>query len=214
MRILGPSIVSLLLFAFTGCGLTAVPNSTSPGTINLDDNSITQTRNGLTITARVADIEYAPYRIVDNITTFEVAIRNNSEEGVTLPLDSFWVFDDEGQQYAPISPERVTEIVSRDSPYLIPYPYVGYYYLEDAERFSQANTFTSSLPYYAENHPQDIFTDALPLNEPIFPGAKVSGLIYVVLELTNKSAVELQLYLPGTKKSGNPDFRFPFIIEK
>ena len=206
------AILGTLLLA--GCSVTAVPMATSAGTINLADNSLTLEKGSLTVTTRVRDLEYAPYRMVDNITSFEVTIYNRGTETVKVSLDSFILVDDRGQQYKPVSPEEVREIVRNDSPYLIPYPYVGYYYLEDSEQGSFFNTFTSSLPYYAENHPQDIFTEALPTSETILPGANISGLIYIVIDLTTKKSVDLRLYLPGTTGSMKPDFAFPFSIEK
>jgi hypothetical protein len=103
--------------------------------------------------------------------------------------------------------------VSRDSTYLIPYPYVGYYYLEDTEEAGAINTFDSSLPFYAENHPQELLMNAFPVTS-ILPGARVAGRLYFGLDLPQRSSVELRVYLPGTPRSGAADFSFPFSIEK
>ena len=65
------------------------------------------------------------------------------------------VYHGGGRQYRSITPERVREIVSKDTVYLIPYPYVGYYYLADQAMAAHDNAFSSSMPFYAEYHPQD-----------------------------------------------------------
>jgi len=120
--------------------------------------------------------------------------------------------DGEGRQYPAITPERVREIVSKDTVYLIPYPYVGYYYLEDQERGASQQTMTSSLPFYAEYHPQDIFTRALPA-VPVLPHSKSSGVVYFIVDLTRTDRAELLLY-PDPRMQGEPRYRFPFNVEK
>lgn len=196
-----------------GCGVVVVPQATPTASVDILDNSISEARHGITATVRMQDLEVAPYRMVDNITSFHVTLRNGTQGEVAIPLESFVLIDDEGNQYRPIPPGEIQEIISRDSTYLIPYPYVGYYYLEDAETASFFNTFDSSLPYYAENYPQDIYTEALPAGG-ILPDAQVSGLVYFVVDLTPKKSVQMRIYLPGTPVAGPPDFSLPFSIEK
>lgn len=203
-------LASVLLW---GCGVTVVPGKIFSGTVNPEDNSIAQQKGPLKITVRVQDLEYAPYRLVNNITTFHVAIRNDGSESLSVPLESFVLVDGKGNQYRPMAPGEVRKIVRRQSAYLIPYPYVGFYYLEDAEKSAFFNTFTSSLPYYAENYPQETFTEALPAGD-ILPGSRISGLLYFVVDLSTKEKVELRVYLPGTPPSAPADLVFPFSIEK
>lgn len=196
-----------------GCGVAVVPMSTATATVNLENNSISEARDGVTVTARLQDMEVAPYRMVDNITSFHVAIENATDEEISIPLSAFYLIDGEGNQYRPIEPSEIQGIVSRDSTYLIPYPYVGYYYLEDAEKSSFFNTFESALPYYAENYPQDIYTQALPA-DAVLPQGRVSGLVYFVVDLALKNSIELRIYRPGTPVTGPADFILPFSVEK
>lgn len=196
-----------------GCGVTVVPMATATASVNLADNSVTEAKDGVTVTARMQDLEVAPYRMVDNITSFHLAIENGTAGEVTFPLASFYLVDGEGNQYRPIQPSEIEGIVSRDSSYLIPYPYVGYYYLEDAEKASFYNTFDSALPYFAESYPQDIYTQALPV-DAILPGGRISGLLYFVVDLALKNSVELRIYRPGTPVTGPPDYTLPFNVEK
>lgn len=201
------------LLILAGCGVTVVPKPTTGATVNPSDRSITEIRQQLEVSARVQDLAVAPAQYNDNLTSFYVAIRNLSAASVTIPLASFVLFDQDGNQYQPVQPSALQAMLSRDSNYLIPYPYVGYYYLGDAERAGAENTFSSSLPYYAENHPQELLMDALPM-APVHPGARIAGMVYFPIDLTTRKSVELRLYLPGSAAAGPADFVFPFSIEK
>ncbi len=207
--------VMLLVCALlmSGCGMTIVPHPVGSAVLNLDDNSISAEKGGITVSARVQDLEVAPYRMANNVTSFHVVVENATAEPFTLPLSSFVLLDEEARQYRPVPPAEIQQIINRDSSYLIPYPYVGYYYLEDREKSAFFNTFDSALPYYAENYPQDIYTEALSA-DAIIPDAKVSGLVYFIIDLATKTSVELRIYLPGTDPAGPADFVFPFSIEK
>lgn len=207
-------IIAFLASLFLGgCGVTVVPKPTASAVLNPTDNSLTEDKAGVIISARVQDLEVAPYRMVDNVTSFYVTVNNKTGREVSIPLESFLLIDDEGNQFRPIEPGKIQGIVSRDSSYLIPYPYVGYYYLEDKEKSAFFNTFESALPFYAENYPQDIFTQALPAGA-VIPGAKISGLVYFVIDLHLKKGVQLGVYLPDSPKTAHPDYVFPFSIEK
>jgi hypothetical protein len=79
-------------------------------------------------------------------------------------------------------------------------------------RVSNADTFSSSLPFYAEYHPQDIFTRAL-TEEPILKDSKVAGLVYFIVDLEKSDYAEIQVF-SDTKTSGEPLAKFPFSIKK
>lgn len=198
-------------FFIVGCAPTIKPLATGDNSVDAKQESLTSEKDGIRITANVRDLDYAPYRMVDTITSFEVAIENKTDQPYKLPLSSFLLVAGDGEQYRPFSPGEVRDIVSKDSSYLIPYPFVGYYYLEDREKIAAENTFESSLPFYAENHPQDIFIQALP-EDTIVPEAKISGLIYFVVDLASKKQVDLRVY-PDGDFSLQPRFSFKFGIE-
>lgn len=202
----------LTLLVCSACSVSVAPIATPTGTINPDDNSITETRNGVAFTVKLDEMSVGAYPQVDNITSFHVVIDNRTDQQVSFPSRAFLLKDGNDRQYRSITPERVREIVSKDTVYLIPYPYVGYYYLEDQARASHADSFTSSLPFYAEYHPQEIFTRAL-TEEPILKGSKVSGLVYFIADLERSDYAEL-LVFPNQKVSGEPLAKFPFSIKK
>jgi hypothetical protein len=204
--------VAILLLCCSACSVSVAPIATSTGSINAEEKSISETRGGVTFTVKLDELSVSPYQMVDNITSFHVTVDNRTTGQVSFPPQAFLLKDGNDRQYRPITPERVREIVSKDTVYLIPYPYVGYYYLEDQARVTHADSFSSSLPFYAEYHPQDIFTRAL-TEEPILKGSKVSGLVYFIADLEKTDYAEL-LVFPDKEPSGEPLAKFPFSIKK
>lgn len=211
-KLLRWTFVAGLVCSLLACAPKIVPVPTATALLNPADQSLTESRDGVAVSARIDQESVQPYQLTDNLTSFRIVIDNRTASQVVIPHEAFILRSGDGQQFRPITPERVREIVSKDTVYLIPHPYVGYYYLQDQERFGHENTMTSSLPYYAEYHPQEIFTRALPVG-PVLPQSKVSGVIYFVADLTRMPGFELQLFADaGTQ--GAPLYRFPFAVEK
>lgn len=202
----------LTLLLCSACSVKVAPIATATGTINQEEQSITEVRDGVAFTVKVDELSVAPYQIVNNITSFRVEIDNQTDQPVSYPSKAFLLKDGSGQQYRSVTPEKVREIVSKDTVYLIPYPYVGYYYLEDQAMVTHADTFSSSMPFYAEYHPQDIFTRAL-TEEPILKKSKVAGVVYFIADLERSNYAELQVF-SGGDATGEPLLKFPFAIEK
>lgn len=202
----------LTLLLCSACSVKVAPIATATGTINQEEQSITEMRDGVAFTVKVDELSVAPYQIVNNITSFHVEIDNQTDQPVSYPSKAFLLKDGNGQQYRSVTPEKVREIVSKDTVYLIPYPYVGYYYLEDQAMVTHADTFSSSMPFYAEYHPQDIFTRAL-TEEPILKKSKAAGVVYFIADLERSNYAELQVY-SGGDATGEPLLKFPFAIEK
>lgn len=208
-------LAAFLLLAFfivSGCALKVIPEPADSGVINSKDNSQTITRNGVSLTVNNSDTEIDSYNLEGTVSAFQVTIDNQSEQEVAVDTEDFLLLDSDGRQYYPLTPEKVKEIISRDSYYLIPYPYVGFYYLEDYQKAYFNNQFDSQVPYYYEVYPQDIYTKALP-GGTIIPHAKVSGLVYFKIEMRGKRGVKLLVYRKGASKSSPPEFAFPFRIE-
>ncbi|MDX9708598.1 MAG: hypothetical protein RBT64_03500 [Trichloromonas sp.] len=203
----------VLVVCLCGCGVTVVPRATATAQVDPADNSISEIRNGVLVKARLHDPDFAPVLSEGNLTAFELTVGNRTGKSLSLPLSAFLLMDDRGTQYSPLPPERVNEILRRNSPYLLPYPYVGYYYLEDMEKAAAARGFTSSRPYFAQNRPADALVGALD-NLDLVPDAQVTGLVFFTIDLTRVRSVELRGYLTPAAKDVNADFTLPFYVEK
>lgn len=208
--------MTILLFAllFAGCStVKVVPEQVPSGVINLKDNSQSITRDSLTITVSPADTEMVNYNIESIVASFNVEIFNNSDKEAFFDKESFVLVDSNSRQYYPLTPEKIREIMARDTYYLLPYPYVGFYYLEDYEQSQFKNSTNSNLPYYFELRPQELYTKALPF-EPIIPKAGIKGLLYFHTDIRSLSAFSIYVYRKGVSKSVPPDFIFPYKVLK
>lgn len=205
------TITLAVLLLAAGCGVKVVPQPTATARLDPAAGALTEIHAGIAVTVRLDQLSVQPYQMIDNLSSFHVTVDNRSGEQLRIAGDLFLLRDGEGRQYRTVAPEQVREIVGRDTVYLIPYPYVGYYYLEDQERDAFGQTLASALPFYAEYRPQDIFTRALPAG-PVLPGSKVSGVIYFLADPSRTDRVELLLY-PDAAMQGEPRYRFPFRVE-
>lgn len=207
---------TLLLFVAALClggcsSLKVIPEPIDGGTINTKDGTQALTKDGLAVTAGNAEISMYSENLEGAVSAFYVTVENQTDGEVNFSTDSFLLVDNDNRQYQTLTPEKVKEIVSKDTYYLIPYPYVGFYYLEDYQRTAFYNRFNSREPYFYELYPQDIFTKGFP-SGGIIPKAKAGGLVYFRLDVKDKKSVKLLVYRNPAAKSAAPDFAFPFRI--
>jgi hypothetical protein len=202
----------LFLTIITGCSsVKVIPEQVPAGVINVKECSQTISRDNLVITVAIADTDMVNYSIEGMVASFNVEIRNDSEHEVTFDKESFVLIDSDQRQYYPLTPERIKEMLAKDTYYLLPYPYIGFYYLEDYELAQFKNSTSSNLPYYFEIYPQDLYTKALPV-EPVIPKARIKGLVYFHTDIHSLTAFTVNLYKKGSSKSAPPDFIFPFKV--
>lgn len=207
-------LLSLVAMLLAGCSsVKVVPEQTGNGRVNAADNSQTIMTNGVEVTARVDETAINSYNLDGTVTAFHIAIRNTTDSEISFGDDSYLLVDESGLQYSLLTPENVRAMLKKDSYYLIPFPYVGYYYLEDYEKTNAYNRINSALPYYYELYPQDLFTQALQATT-IIPGMKVEGLTYFKIDPAAHKQFKLLIFRKGASKSSPPDFYFPFKVVK
>ena len=207
-------IILLLSQLLSSCAsVKAVPELVENGIINQEDNSQTITRNGVQIRTVLSGSEINAYNLDGTVSSFTLAVKNGSDKEVSFSPESFVLVDEAGLQYDQLTPQKMLEMIKKDSYYLMPYPYVGFYYLEDFQKTSFYNRLNSSLPYYYEVYPQDLFTKSLPLTS-IIPGMQVEGMVFFKIDLSAHKQVKLYVYRRGASRSNPPEFVFPFKIVK
>ncbi len=208
-------VVGIMLSALflSGCAIKVVPEAIESGVVDPSRNSLTVTRDSVKISALTASPDMADDKLEAGVAAFSLEIENQGSAEISFDNDSFILLDNTGRQYFALTPEKLREMLAKDLYYLIPYPYVGFYYLEDYEKASFRNERSSNVPYYYEAYPQDIYTKALNAGT-IIPGAKVSGLVYFHIDLADVKGVKLYVYKKGSSRSNQPDFIFPFRIVK
>lgn len=207
-------ITILLLTTLSGCGgFKVVPMATTSGVINAKDNSLKVVNNNVSVTASYEPIELYSQNLTGYVAAFRVNVENDTESEIAIEPDSFVLLDEKNQQYFALMPAKVKELLTKDTFYLIPYPYVGFYYLEDYEKSTMTSRQNSSFPYYYEVHPEEIFSKAFALG-PIIPKANVTGLIYFKIEPADHTQLKLLVYKKGTPKSAPADLTLPFTVQK
>ncbi len=207
-------LMSLIAALLTGCSsVKVVPEQTANGHLNPVDNSQTIMSNGVEVTARVDDTGINSYNLEGTVTAFQILIKNSTDSEIAFGNDSYVLVDESGLQYSLLTPENVREMLKKDSYYLTPYPYVGFYYLEDYEKTNAYNRANSNLPFYYDLYPQDIYSKALTATS-VIPGMKVEGLTYFKIDPAAHRHINLLIFRKGASKSSPPDFSFPFNIIK
>jgi hypothetical protein len=202
------------LVLVTGCAVKVVPSpQAGAGIIDAKENTMTIAKDTLVMTAGCREPEMINHQAEGMVASFRIEIQNLGSEEVSFDYDGFALVDTDSRQYTALSPEKVKEMLAKDSYYLLPYPYVGFYYLEDYERASVINSSATRLPYYYEYRPQELYANAFPAG-PILPKAKVSGDIYFRVDLGSLSGFRLLVFQKGRSRSSAPDFIFPFTVSK
>ena len=213
---------SLFAFIFTlfisGCGISAIPLNAGSNSIDINTGTSIAKTGNVTITAKVLDFEVSPYVLSGNVTSFYITIENLNDENLSLPLSSFILFDNSGNQYRALDPSQVVSLAKASSDYLIPYPYVGYYYLGDKEQGSFENvysmsTYSSSMSLPRQPYPDQILLESLPIDS-VLPHGKISGSIYFPIDLYEKDMVELKIFPPESPPPAPAKFVFPFKISR
>jgi hypothetical protein len=208
------AILIIICMLFSACSsVRIVPEQAANGRINVVDNSQTISNKGAEITARVDEAGINSYNLDSFVTSIHISIKNVSNSEIVFSENSFVLVDENNLQYELLSPDRVREMLKKDSYYLMPYPYVGFYYLEDYQKTNFYNRHNSSLPYYYELYPQDIYTRALPM-VPVIPGMKIEGLTYFKIDPAAHKNFKLLVFHKDTPKSAPPEYSFPFRVDK
>ena len=206
-------IVFLTLLSLSGCGVQVIPRTTAQMSIGPDKETVSATENGLTLSAKVQDLDFGPYTGVNNITAFYVKVTNNSAKERSVPLAAFNLFDQDRKLYRPLESDRVTALTRQEGIYLIPYPFVGFYYLQDSTDFDFSTQSASSLAYSPQSAPVSAASYALPVGA-IPPGANISGLLFFNVDLYEKKSVDLSLQLPSDGPFPETKFSFLFDVVK
>lgn len=203
-------IVFLVFLMLSGCGVQVIPRAAGPVRLGLDKETVSTTENGLTFSAKLQDLDFGPYTGVNNITAFYVIVANQDVREQSVPLSAFLLIDQDKKLYRPLESDRVSVLTQQEQNFLIPYPYVGFYYLQDSANFDYSTQSASSIAYSPQFSATSAASYALPVGV-IPPGASISGMIYFNIDLYEKETVALSLNLSGI--SNSPETKISFIFD-
>ncbi|MDF1579219.1 MAG: hypothetical protein P1P74_00390 [Desulfuromonadales bacterium] len=204
-------LVAVVLSA--GCaGVKIKPVATQTAMIDLKTNTATEVINGISVQAKANPYAVPTAQPSVNIASFSVNFTNNSADEVDFSRDSVVLIADGKKQLRPATVEDLTTILKKDTFYLIPSPYVGYYYLEDRERGANINQFESSLPFYVEYYPEELIAASFPFGK-VKTGMEVSGEIFFLADFSTFNFLELRLQ-PTIGSTTSTEFKLLFSVEK
>lgn len=211
MKLCMPIVFLALLLS--GCGVQVIPRTSEQISLGVDKETVVAEENGLTLSAKVQDLDFGPYTGVNNITAFYVKVTNNSEKERSVPLAAFMLFDQDRKLYRPLESDRVAALTRQEATYLIPYPYVGFYYLQDSAEFDYTTQSAKSLSYSPERMPVSAESYALPVGS-IPSGANIAGMLFFNIDLYDKKFVDLTLQLQSDVNIPETKFSFLFDVVK
>ena len=204
----------LLFFLLSACStITINPQAQSGSQIDMNGQRILHAEKGVQLAAKVHDVSVRPSPAEQNYASFWVEVTNKRNVLLPLKFSDFVLLDDQGRQYQATDPAELVDLLTVDASYLLPYPYVGYYYLLDSLRGQADNRFNSESAYYSSRRPEYIQLDALPVAE-VLPAATVAGAIYFPVELRQKKSLQLLYQVGALPSQESFQISLPFTVEK
>lgn len=176
----------LLAMILMACGVKIVPKSPPEGII--DQKALSIEKEGVRLTVEPMAWRFFPYYLEDYYTPLYIIIRNGTDKPVAVKYEDFILFDDKGNQFKPILPEKIEDSVGLypyDYPFYSPY-YNPWYWGYRPYWWPYWSPYWTWLYYYGDYRypydryyapPLEIVPQALPEGE-IYPGAQVRGFLY------------------------------------
>ncbi len=209
------TLSAILLYSLlTACSSVIIVPQPQPGShIDKDGERIVQAGKGVQLAVKVHETSVRPSPTGQNFSSFWVEVTNQRNVLLPLSFKDFILIDDQGRQYQPADPAELVETLTDTASYLIPYPYVGYYYLQDSVRGQSDTQFRTEGSYYSSRRPEYIESESLPVTD-VHPSATVAGAIYFPAELRTMEGFRLEYQtgvLPGQKSF---QMSLPFTVRK
>ncbi len=207
------SLVCLLVLLSACSSTLVVPQLQSGSGTLLPDQAILQQQDQVRASLKLRDIQVRPAPIETNVCSFWVEVENLREVKLPLSHTDFVLLTDDGRQIASYDPEELTALAAVAVPQLIPYPYVGYYYLQDAQRGSARNSQLSEANYYSSRRPEQILHERL-MEQAVLPKATLAGAIYFPVDLRALQKFEIRYQVQGLPGQRSFPLSYFFSVEK
>jgi hypothetical protein len=200
-------ILAISFLFFTACSVKIQPIPTPDVTYDSKNNTLSATKDNITVTVEVAPQTYSFYGLEDNFVIFYVKVENGNDRELTISPEDFLLLDDKSHQVNIIKVEDVAKIIEQNLFYLIPYPYIGYY-SESLNYYEGRYLYNPSAPHIYPVSPREIYLDAMPWGR-VIPKAHVKGKIYFRKKTSEAKFLELK----ALKKNSGYLMTFRFQIK-
>ena len=188
-------LVLVLIISLYGCAPKIIPSLNQPGSIDKESNIITRTKDNITISVQTEEWHYPPYSLVDYFTPFLFLIRNDTDHKISLKYKDFILFDERGNQFEAIDPEKVEYIMASIELYGAQYPDI----LFRVEESKPPYTYGVEVPAYLRKPFSNISLLALP-EVTIYPHSQVRGFVYFRKAVTYGKTLRLKVEINGIEE--------------
>ncbi|MBZ0258720.1 hypothetical protein K8I31_21825 [bacterium] len=216
-------IIALLIFApvfLAGCSTAQLMPMSGPG-VQVDPSGMVATIHGDVLVVRAGQVD-TPYRLDRKLTTVKLTIINPTDAPVEFMPKEIVLFDQDGTQYYPLTPDALMEAVeSGASPrtfisYGFGYSH-GYGHYWDAHWVYSPFTATTIKPSY-----QGLIARAFPIRPvTIHPESNITGNIYypIAAKYMTHARMNLTRFLeapaPDNPNPPQEAYEFEFnVVEK
>ena len=199
--------VICILSLIAGCSAGLTPDLRTGLELSTDGRSLIEKNETFKIKVGIYD-QYLNIGTNDVFVSFLVTVKNLTSSPQQISQSSFFLLDQNSRQYQPYSSKQLMELVKSRYSYMLPYPFVGYYYSND-EAFP--TVLGSSI---SDAEPYRLLKSFAQFDSVILPGANIEGVLYFPVDTSQLQAVQLQIFSSIESSSSVPDFTFPFSVEK
>ncbi len=203
----------ILLILLSACSsIKVIPQPLANSTLQAD-NSLVQQKNSVQVNLQLRDMSLRPAPVEINVCSFWVEIENQRNVKLPVAPDDFVLIAADGQLYQAMDPEELLAQTKISAPYLIPYPYVGFYYLQDAYRGYAINQMQGQAPYFSSRRPEQITLDGLAA-QALLPKTKTAAAIYFPAELRTMKSFKILYQVQALTGQESFPLEFAFSVEK
>lgn len=203
----------LLFLLLTACSTISIaPQPQAGSQIDMDGKRIGRAENGAHLSVMLHEAIVRPSPADRNYSSFWVEVTNQRNVMLPLSFTDFLLIDDQGRQFQALDPQQLVEQLTDTVAYLVPYPYVGFYYLEDSVRSHADTQFRSEGDYFASRRPEYLASDALPVGD-VLPASSVQGAIYFPAELRTMKSFQLRYLIGALPGQKTYQISLPFLVE-
>lgn len=199
-----------------GCATPRLVPLPDGGVVDPTRGLASQTRDGVTVSVRVAPWVGSPRDLEAYVLPVHVAVRNDTSAGLTIGPQDAVLLDDEGRQYNAIPAAEVAQMLfaAVPTPVFAPWPYrrsLAWPYYADPFYDPFGPWWWYPPPRYWPAH--DIVGLAL---QPgvVRPGARLEGFVYFARPPRSARHFELVVSYHEEGATERREVRFPLALER
>jgi hypothetical protein len=190
------------------CAPSLIPVPTPDAIADAKSNSLTLTKDGITVSVYAEAWRYDPMDVGNAFTPFLIAVSNNTDEDIAIREDSIFMYDNNNVQYGVVGAEAVDRATVSGSYTYPPMVFWGGAY---SEWGGWGLGWSPYHPYY----PYDRYaSDVVPLAfhfGPITAGARIHGFVY--LQRLSSDIGSIRVVITPLMVTGKAvTFTFPFAF--